>query len=892
MEHRPDPDALLAAVKKEEARQGRGRLKIFFGMAAGVGKTFAMLEAAHQQLAEGVDVVVAFVETHGRGETEALLQGLPAIPRRHHLHRTADIEEMDLDAVLARRPQLALVDELAHTNVPGIRHPKRYQDVLELLDAGIDVFTTLNVQHLESRADTVRQITGARVHETVPDSVFETADEIQLIDLDPAKLRQRLAVGKVYVPESAEVAAANFFRLGNLTALREMALRLTAERVDHELREYMHLKHIAGPWKSGERLMVAVSPSPLSERLVRWTRRMAYTMEAPWLAVYVETPSPLSPQQQARLQRNLALARELGGEVLVSADRDTAQALIRFARQHNVTQIVIGKPDETRLQEILRGGSLVDRLVRASGDIDVYVVRGDRSEVAPREGVPEAPQGIPWSQYALALGVVAGAVGLNLLAVPFIGYTAVALVLLFTISVLAAFVDRGPTLMAAALTALLWDLLFIPPRFTFMISRIEDALMFVMYFIIALVMGSLTARLRTQERLVRRREERTAALYALAHDVARAATMEEVLGTAVNRVGATFGAEVAIFRADPAGVLAAKPDAASTWAPDEKEFSVAAWTFGNRRAAGRHTDTLPSANGLYLPLLAHGDCIGVLAIRQPSGMRMGLEQETLLETFAGQIALAMERELLDAAAEHAAVVTESERLYRTLLNSVSHELRTPIAAITGAASGLLDPNTNQPSGVLVKEIQAAADRLNLLVENLLDMTRLESGLLRVRRDWIDASDVVSMAVRQTTDLLAQHKLAVELAPGLPLLRADFVLLQQALVNLLHNAAAHTPPGTRVTVRVRQEDGCLLLVVEDCGPGLPKEDPERVFEKFYRAPGAGSGGTGLGLSIVRGLVEAHGGSVHAENMPEGGARFSIRLPLDTPPPVPEEDAGHG
>jgi two-component system sensor histidine kinase KdpD len=891
MEHRPDPDALLAAVQKEEARQGRGRLKIFFGMAAGVGKTFAMLEAAHQQLSEGSDVAVAFVETHGRGETEALLRGLPAIPRQQLSYRSGILEEMDLDATLARNPQLALVDELAHTNAPGARHPKRYQDVLELLDAGIDVYTTLNVQHLESRADTVRQITGARVQETVPDSIFEMANEVQLIDLEPAELRQRLAEGKVYVPESADVAAANFFRVGNLTALREMALRLTAERVDHELREYMLLKHIAGPWKSGERLMVAVSPSPLSERLVRWTRRMAYTMEAPWLAVFVETPKPLLPEEQVRLQQNLTLARELGGEVVTSADRDPAQALLRLARQHNVTQIVIGKPEQTRLQELLRGGSLVDRLVRASGDIDVYIVRGDRAETIRGEGTTEPAQDRHWAQYALALGVVAGAVGLNLLAVPFIGYTAVALVLLFAISVLGAIVDRGPTLVAAALTALLWDLLFIPPRFTFSISRVEDALMFVMYFIIALVLGSLTARLRTQERLVRRREERTTTLYELANEIARATTMEEVIRTGISRVGATFGAEVAILRADPAGVLAGVPDAASTWAPNEKEFSVAAWAFGSRRPAGRHTDTLPSAEGLYVPLLAHGECLGVLAVRQPSGASMGLEQETLLDMFAGQIAVAMDRELLDAAAQHSAVVAESERLYRTLLNSVSHELRTPIAAIAGAASGLSDPRADPKSLLLVNEIQAAADRLNLLVENLLDMTRLESGLLKVRRDWIDVSDVVSMAVRQTADLLAQHRLTVDLAPDLPLLRADFVLLQQALANLLHNAAMHTPPGTRVLVRAHGDGENLLLVVEDSGPGLPKEDPERVFEKFYRAPGAASGGTGLGLSIARGLVEAHGGTVHAENKPEGGARFSIRLPLDTPPSIPEEEAGH-
>ncbi len=492
---RPDPDALLAAINKAEARQQRGHLKIFFGMAAGVGKTYAMLEAALQRQADGVEVVIGYVETHGRAETEAMLVGLPQVARQQLEYRGAQFEEMDLDAILTRHPPLVLVDELAHTNIPGARHPKRYQDVLELLDAGIDVYTTINVQHLESRADTVRQITGITVRETVPDSILELADEIELVDLAPEELQKRLAEGKVYLGEQAEAAAQHFFRTGNLTALREMALRLTAERVDHQLQDYMQLKQIAGPWKSGERLMVAISPSPLSERLVRWTRRMAYNLEASWLAVYVETPQTLSADQQAQLARNLDLARELGGEVITTAGEDVISALLRVARQRNVTQVVVGKPVRARLRETLTGGSLVNRLIRLSGSIDVYVVTGDETETS---GQPIATRPVLHSnlrQYVAAVLVVAGVTGLNLLATHFINYRAVALVYLFAVLLIGLFVGRGPVLVAAALSAMLWNFLFIPPQLTITISAFDDVLMFGMYFIAALATGQLTARL-------------------------------------------------------------------------------------------------------------------------------------------------------------------------------------------------------------------------------------------------------------------------------------------------------------------------------------------------------------------------------------------------------------
>ena len=889
-EIRPDPDALLAAVRKEEERQKRGKLKIFFGMSAGVGKTYAMLESARALKAEGVDVVIAYVETHGRAETEALLSGLPIVPRKVIPYHDTELEEMDLDAVLARRPQLALVDELAHSNAPGSRHPKRYQDVLELLDTGIDVYTTVNVQHLESRADTVRQITGVTVRETVPDSIVEQASEIELIDLAPEELLKRLAEGKVYIGDRAELAARNFFRQGNLTALREMALRLTAERVDHQLQDYMQVKRIAGPWKSGERLMVAVSDSPLAERLVRWTRRMAYNLEAPWIAVYVETSRDQSGAEKAKSIQALTLARELGAEVVTTSDENVPQALLRIARQRNMTQIVVGKPVRGPLQQFFGPARVVNSLIRESGDIDIYVVTGDESETSSRTPAVLWEQPTNVRQYLIALGVVAVTTAANLIALPFIGYRASALVYLFVVAMLGLVVGRGPVLLAAAISAVLWNVLFIPPRFTFQIHLLEDVLMFATYFIVALITGTLTSRLRAQERAVRHREERATAMYALAREVASAITMDDVLRTAVKQIGQAFDAQIVFLLALSGGRLADRPHPASTLSLTEKSWGVALLAFEKGRAAGRFTDTLPMADAQFLPLRAPTGVVGVMGIRMRNNQRPSADQQILLETFAGQVALAIERERLDEAAEHTRVVMESERLYKTLLNSVSHELRTPIAAITGAASGLLDDNISRSPdtrATLIHEIQSASDRLNRVVENLLGMTRLETGRLKPNLAWCDVSDLVSVAVNRMKEDLARHELIVDVALNLPLVQMDYVLMEQALSNLLHNAALHTPPGTRVRITAQVDGNDLLLSVGDRGPGLPPGDLERVFDKFYRAPGAAPGGTGLGLSIVRGLVEAQGGVVRAENRANGGARFIIRMPIGAPPEMPQE-----
>ena len=886
--HRPDPDQLLAALHKQEAAAHRGRLKIFFGMAAGVGKTYAMLEAARQCQNSGVDVVIGYIETHGRAETEALLADMTVLPRRTLDYRGVTLEELDLDALLARRPALAVVDELAHTNAPGARHTKRYQDVLELLDAGIDVYTTVNIQHLESRVDTVRQITGITVRETVPDSFFDLAAEIEVIDLTPEELRQRLHEGKVYLGnERATLAAEHFFRLGNLTALREMALRLVAERVDHQLQDYMTLQRIPGPWKSGERLLVAITADPLVEQLVRWTRRMAHTLNAPWLAVHVETPRALRAAEQSRLTHALTLADQLGAETLTTWDTDVAQGLLRIARERNVTQIVVGKPPANRW---LRwgAGSWVDRLLGASGDIDIYVVTGEAavSAAAPR---CQLRLSSPWTQYLGAAGAIVVTTLLNSALLPYIGYRAAALLFLGVLAGLVLLVGRGPVLLAAALSALIWDWWFIPPQFTFYISALEDNLMLGMYFVVALVVGTLTARLQAQSRAVQRREQRSAALYALTRQIAGARTLDEVATIAVAHIGRALAAEVTVLMQQADGTLGA-PHPASDFVLDAKELGVAQWVFENRRHAGRFTNTLPSATAYYLPLRAPGGVVGVLGLRWQRTERPAPEQFTLLEAFAGQTALIIERTQLDAAAEQSQVLAASEQLYQTLLNSVSHELRTPLTTITGAASSLLDPaiGDNAPArAALSQEIHLAAHRLNRIVENLLDMTRLESGRLNLRREWCDVHDLVHAALARVAEDLAAHQVVVDLPERLPLLQVDSVLLEQALYNILHNAAAYTPPGSRVRLSARVEGAALLLIIADRGPGLPPEDLERVFEKFYRAPGAPVGGTGLGLSIARGLVQAHGGTLTAENRANGGARFTLRLPLgDRPTPPPE------
>jgi two-component system sensor histidine kinase KdpD len=867
---RPDPDELLARMKRDETAAARGKLKIFFGMSPGVGKTYAMLQAAQQKLQHGCEVVVGIVETHGRKETEALLEGMPIMPRTQLEYRGAKLEEMDLDAILTWHPGLAVVDELAHTNAPGSRHPKRYQDVLELLDAGIDVYTTLNVQHVASRSDTVRQISGVTVSETVPDSVLDLADEMVLIDLTPEQLRTRLAEGKVYLGERAEWAAQNFFRESNLTALREMALRLVAEHVDRDLRDLMSEQNIAGPWKSGDRLLVAVSASPYSERLIRYTRRLAASMEASWIVANIDRPRPLSQEEQARLTRYLALARQLGAEVVSTPGRDVGETLLRIAHQQNVTQIVIGKPLGARLAGFWKRDPL-RWLMRHSGNIDIHMIPSDESSRPRRERLEERLARAPWTEFGIALAIAAGVTAVCLAIFNYTGYWAVALFYLLAVVLTATRLRRWPTLFLAALSALLWDFLFIPPRFTFYITHLHDFMMFGAYFVIALVIGHLASQLREREQSERRREERSTALYRLTRALAASRDLDEALPKAMALIKNFFQAETALWLRDESG-LSRHP--ASTFSPSSKDESVATWAFQKKQAAGKSTDTLPDADSLHLPLVTGDRAEGVLTVRVPATPT--IEQRELLDAFASQLALFVNKERALEESRAAQVARQSQKLQKTLFDSVSHELKTPLAAMTAA---LQQP---QPD---CSELQQAVKRLTRSVDHLLDATRLESGLLQPVREWCDPGDLLHEAIALSG--LKEDSLKINIAKDLPTVFVDAPLMQQALVALLSNAAAHAKSEEPIEVSVARDDSVLVFSVADHGPGLAPGEENKVFEKFYRGPGTRPGGLGLGLSIARQLVEAHGGEIVAQNRQTGGARFSIRLPIGEPMQLPTE-----
>jgi two-component system, OmpR family, sensor histidine kinase KdpD len=884
-ELRPNPDALLSSIQRQESAAQRGRLKVFLGMCPGVGKTYAMLEAARRELAAGRDLLIGYVETHGRKETDTLADGLPRLPRKQFEHRGLKLEEFDLDAMLERHPQLALVDELAHTNAPGARHPKRWQDVAELLDAGIDVLTTLNVQHVESRADTVRQVTGAEIRETVPDSVLDDA-VLELVDLPPAELVQRLHEGKVYLPDRAAAAASNFFREGNLNALRELSLRLVADHVGVDTRDFRQIESSPGAWKTGHCLLVGVGPGPFSEALIRWTRRMADGLRCRWLAVHVESSRPLAAAAQAQLERNLATAREMGAEVLTTTDDDLARGLLRIARQQNATQVIVGKPAGSTWWEWLRGTRLLWRLARESGDIDLQVVRAEKNgRPGPRRfGLPMASSSA--DQYLFAAGAIGFTTLVNLGLMSLTGPRVPGLVFLLAVVLVALRVGRGPVWLAGAMSALLWNLLFLPPRFTFAIQKLEDAMLFGLYFVVAIVLGQLVARIRAQEEAERRREERAVSLYEFTRDLAEATSRDEVVWQLVAQVNRVFRVPVAVVLALD-NRLAPHPD--STLSLSEKELGVAGWSFRQRKAAGRFTDNLPGAEAFHLPLATDRKAFAVLSVKL-TDKQLTLAQRDLLETFARQAALILDRVELRNAAEQARLLAESEKFSRTLLNSISHELRTPLAASSSAASALAAGDNASPEQrrALLDEILEANGRLNRVVGNLLDVARLEAGKIRPNLDWHDARDLLQTTLRELRRELAGNSVTAK-QPDKPLLvRVDFSLLQHALGNLLLNAVAHTPLGTPIDAKVELLEGELCLSVGDCGPGIPPQWLPRIFDKFFRAPGEPAGGSGLGLTIVKGFVEAQGGSVTAENRPGGGALFKIRLPQPEKAPTVSPD----
>jgi len=872
MDDRPDPDKLLRRVSEEEARARRGRLHLFLGAAPGVGKTFSMLEAARARHSEGLDVVAGWVVTHGRAETQALLDGLPALHPRRLSYRGVALEEFDLDGALERRPALLLVDELAHSNAPGSRHAKRWQDVRELLEAGIDVYSTLNVQHIESLNDVVAQITGVTVRERVPDSVFAEADEVEVVDLPPDELLQRLREGKVYLPEEAERAREHFFRPGNLIALRELALRKTAERVDVQMQRYREQHAVQGTWPAGERVLVCVAASPYGQRLVRSARQLAAQLRCEWIALYVETPdhARLTLPDREQLHRTLRLAEQLGAETVTISGERLAEEVVHYARSRNVTKLVLGKPPARR--SFFRP-SFVGEVLRKSSGIDVHVIGDTAEDRLARMRKPTRPRGgarpYLYSAAVMALcGFLCGALHLVM------GPVNLAMVFLLGVVLVATRWGRGPSTLASVLAVALFDFFFVPPYLTFAVHDTGFLVTFTVLLLVALVVSNLASRVRMQAEVARERERQTTALYRLAQELARERDVEGVAGAAARHLLEQYGSAASLYLPDDRGGLA-RALSVGEGSGDANGDQVARWVFEHGHPAGLGTDTLPGNTALYLPLDASGGRMGVLAVRA-SGLPADMELRHQLETVAGQTALALERALFADRARRSQMEAESERMRSALLSSVSHDLRTPLATIVGVSSALLQgPVEEGERQELTQSIFDESERLSRYVNNLLDMTRLEAGTLKLDRQWQPLEEVIGSALARVRAALAGRAVHLDLPESLPLVSVDSRLLEQLFVNLLENAARHTPPGTPVDLVASAADGIVTVRVNDRGPGLAPGSEEKVFDKFYRGS-ARTEGAGLGLAICQAIAAAHGGSLRAENRPGGGASFVLAL----------------
>ncbi len=879
---RPSPEALLKAAAREN---GRGRLKIFLGAAPGVGKTYEMLASAQVRRQDGADVVAGVVETHGRAETQALLAGLETLPGKRIAYKGVTLEEMDLDALLARKPGLALVDELAHSNAPGSRHPKRYLDVEELLAAGIDVYSTLNIQHLESLNDVVARITGIRVRETVPDSVLDAADDIEVIDLSPGDLLQRLRDGKVYVPDTAARAQEHYFSPGNLTALRELALRRTAQRVDAQLLDHMQLHAIAGPWPAGDRVLVCVTRRTAGPALVRYARRMAERLRVPWTALHVETARTLRLSEAARdrIAETLRLAETLGAQAVTIPGRDVAEDILAYARAHNFTHIVIGNPRRIGWRLL---PTVTQKLIAGAGDLPIHVLGAMQAEDETGAPRPKPPRpAFRFTPYGGGVALVAAAVGVGLALQQVLAAPAISLVFLTAVLACAATWGLWPSLYASLLSVLAYNFFFLPPIYTFTIADPENVLVLACFLIAAVIASNLAASVRAQADAALIRARTTDDLYQFSRKLAALGTLDDLLWATVYQVAAMLKLRVVMLLpdGDSVAVRAGYPPEDSL---DGSDIAAARWSWQHDRPAGRGSDTLPGARRLFLPLRTGRGKVAVMGIESDRpGPLLTPDQRRLLDALGDQAAVSVERITLAEDIDRARMVAETERLRSALLTSLSHDLRTPLASILGAASSLesydalLDAAGKRD---LLRTIQEEAERLGRFVANLLDMTRLEAGALSPKREAADLGEVVGSALARAGKVLAAHRLEVDIAAGLPLLDLDVVLFEQALFNVLDNAAKYAPAGSLVTVRAWVETASreVRLQVLDEGPGIPSAALARIFEKFYRvhAGDRQRAGTGLGLAIARGFVEAMGGRIEAGNRTgQTGAVFTFIFP---------------
>jgi two-component system, OmpR family, sensor histidine kinase KdpD len=888
-DQRPSPEALLEVARREESRTGK--LRIFVGAAPGVGKTYDMLQTARARKEDGYDIVVGIVETHGRRETEALLDGLEVIPRRRIEYRGQWLDEMDLDAVIARRPQIALVDELAHTNAPGSRHPKRYLDVEELLSHGINVYTTVNIQHIESLNDVVAQITRVRVRETVPDAVFDRADAVELVDLTPDDLIERLKEGKVYVPKQAERALEHFFSPTNLTALRELALRRTAERVDEQLLTQMQAQAIPGPWAAGERVLVCTSEDPRAAGLVRYAKRLADRLHGPWTALYIESRRSLqlSEDERDRVADTLRLAEALGGEAITipGGDRPIADDVIGYAHANNVTHIVIGKSSRSRWFEILHG-SVVHDLVRRAGNISVHVIAGDQAagETVAKKTVRTVEKSEPFDPipYLVSLVAVAVALGVGYVIYPWFGIENVDLVFLTAIVAVAVRFGLWPSLLASVAASLGYNFFFMEPLYTFTIADPNNVAAFVLFILMAALVSNVAARVRTQAVAAVGRARTTESLYAFSRKLAGVGTLDDVLWATAYQIALMLKVRVVLLLSEN-GSIAVKAGYPPEDMLADGDVAAAKWAWENNRPAGRGSDTLPGAKWLFLPMRTGRSAIGVIGIDSDKpGPLLTPDERRLLDALIDQGALAIERVYLVEDMDRVKRTVETERLRSALLTSISHDLKTPLAAVLGAAGTLRDLSKKlgeAEKADLVATIIDESERLNRFIANLLDMTKLESGAVVPNMALHDLGEIVGSALRRATKILARHRVDVDLQADLPMLELDAVLFEQALFNLLDNAAKYAPADTVIRVESWREQDVVCLRVLDEGEGIPADELEHIFDKFYRAQKGDQvrAGTGLGLAISRGFVEAMRGTITAGNRADrNGAAFTISLPI--------------
>lgn len=890
-ERRPNPDELLAAIKRSARSSSEGKLRMFIGMSAGVGKTYAMLSAAHQKIAEGIEVVVGVVETHGRKETLEKLQNLPHVPLKKITHRDVDFFELDLEEVIRRRPHTVIIDELAHTNIPGSRHPKRWQDVIELLENGINVFTAINIQHIESRKDDVEKITEIAIHETVPDSILERADQIEVIDIPPDDLLIRLKEGKVYLGDKAELAAKNFFKQDKLMALRQILLRVSADKVDSELTSLQESIVKNRNWKTQEKLLLALGHGPNSEKLIRTTKQIASNLKSPWVAAYIDTGKTLNQKDQKTLQKNLDLARELGARVITTSEVDLVKGIDRVAQEYGITQILIGKPGRRPIYNFFNGGSIINQLNRLDNNISIHLVRlGDSSP--PFFDLKTIIHSSKTSSYLFATLYIAilGLCFKYLFHLPeIIPYRSIGMLFLLGISFAGIIFPLGPTIWASLLTVQVWNYFFIPPLYTFAIGSPDDIALAFSFFFVSVITGILTSTVKKNQSLLRKQEERSRALYRFSQEIVEANTKDECIENITTSLSSFLNASVGINIKTEYGALEYFPRGDQWFFNKPREWAAAMWAFEKGKTAGKWTDTLPDSSCYFIPLTARNDVVGILGIKPTTELPLLVSDREIILTLSSQLALYLQREMFHQSALESERLKKSEKLHQTLLNSVSHEIKTPLTAISGIVSAFetLDESDKETYGQLKSELSESVDRLKQIIDNILDRSRIDSGALTLKEDWFSIDDLIENVLDAHSKQLADFKVRVKIPEDFPLVYIDGKLIEQVFTNLVLNTIRYSNERKVITISTQMNRDNWSLFFSDEGPGISLQFRNQIFQKFFRTPNAPTGGTGLGLSIVKSIIDLHKGNIRVVDQ-EIGLGFEITLPYYAPPLINEEN----